>query len=121
MLASYNGANENVLQEALHNQKEICNDRKLYKFLVHDNRQTKENAGPWTILHYLVNEILKPKEYVLYYQQPDLSAETNSEHFYQLILSDQLWLKNAQRYGRSAYKIYLKFARFSERLLINPI
>ncbi len=65
-------------------------------FLVHDDRRIKEDAGPWTVLHYLVNEILKSKGYVLYYQLPNLSFEnTNSENFYQLTLSNQLWLKNA--------------------------
>ena len=46
MLAPYNGANEEVLREALHNQKELCNDKKLHRFLVRDDRRTKENAGP---------------------------------------------------------------------------
>jgi hypothetical protein len=42
----------------------------------------------------MVNDILKPRGNVLYYQQTDLlSAETNSERFYQLTLSNQLWLK----------------------------
>ncbi len=110
MLAPYNGANEEVLREALHNQKELCDDKKLYRFLVRDDRRTKENAGPWTILHYLVNEILKPKGYILYYQQPDLSsAETCLEHFYQLTLSDQLWLKNAQRYGNYCIGVDSKY------------
>ncbi|CAB4387713.1 unnamed protein product [Rhizophagus irregularis] len=82
MLASHNGANEEVLREALNNQKEICDDKKLYKFLV---------------------------RYILYYQQPDLSAETSSEHFYQLTLSDRLWLKYAQRYGRNCIGIDSKY------------
>src|SRR4051812_12281761 len=58
MLAQYNGANEEILREASHNSKEICDDKKLYRFLVRDDRRTKENAGPWTILHYLVNELV---------------------------------------------------------------
>jgi len=67
---------------------------------VHNDRRIKEDTGSWTVLHYLVNEILKLKGYVLYYQLSNLSSEnTNSENFYQLILSNQLWLKNAQRYG----------------------
>ncbi|POG78528.1 hypothetical protein GLOIN_2v1766721 [Rhizophagus irregularis DAOM 181602=DAOM 197198] len=50
MLAPYNGANEEDLREALHNQKE------------------------------LFNKILKPKGNVLYYQQSNLSSsETSSE------------------------------------------
>ncbi|PKK67602.1 hypothetical protein RhiirC2_713979 [Rhizophagus irregularis] len=47
--------------------------------------------------------------YILYYQQPDLSAETSSEHFYQLTLSDRLWLKYAQRYGRNCIGIDSKY------------
>ncbi|GBC42759.1 hypothetical protein GLOIN_2v1777145 [Rhizophagus irregularis DAOM 181602=DAOM 197198] len=110
MLASYNGANEEDLREALRNQKELCEDKKLYRFLVRDDRQTKENAGPLTILHYLVNEILKPKGNVLYYQQPNLSSsETSSERFYQLTLSNQLWLKNAQRYGKYCIGVDSKY------------
>ena len=67
MLASYNDTNEEALREVLCNKKEICDDKKLYRFLVHNDRRIKENAGLWTVLHYLVNEILKLKEYVLYY------------------------------------------------------
>jgi hypothetical protein len=41
----------------------------------------------------LVIEILKPKGYVLFYQQPDLSQpENNEKHFYQLTLSNEFWL-----------------------------
>ena len=122
MLAPYNGANEEVLREALQNQKEICDDKKLYRFLVRDDRRTKENAGPWTILHYLVNEILKPKGYILYYQQPDLSfAETSSEHYYQLTLSDQLWLKNAQRYGQYCIGVDSKYDLNNDRAPIFAV
>lgn len=122
MLAPYNGANEEVLREALQNQKEICEDKKLYRFLVRDDRRTKENAGPWTILHYLVNEILKPKGYILYYQQPDLSfSETRLEHFYQLTLSDQLWLKNAQRYGKYCIGVDSKYDLNNDRAPVLAI
>ena len=38
MLAPYNGANEEVLREALHNQKELCDDKKLHRFLVYNDR-----------------------------------------------------------------------------------
>ena len=116
MLAQYNGANEEVLREVSRNSKEMCDDKKLYRFLVRDDRRTKENAGPWTILHYLVNELLKPKGFVLYYQQPDLSsAETSPEHFYQLTLSDQLWLKNAQRYGKYCIGVDSKYDLNNDR------
>jgi len=122
LLAPYNGANEEVLREALYNKKEICDDKKLKRFLVRDDRRTKEDAGPWTILHYLVNEVLKPKGYILYYQLPDLSsAETSSEHFYQLTLSDQLWLKNAQRYGQTCIGVDSKYDLNNDRAPILAI
>ena len=116
MLAPYNGANEEALREILCNKKEMCDDKKLHRFLVRDDRRIKEDAGPWTVLHYLVNEILKPKGYVLYYQLPNLSsADTNSECFYQLTLSDQLWLKNAQRYGQNCIGVDSKYDLNNDR------
>ncbi|CAB4379278.1 unnamed protein product [Rhizophagus irregularis] len=92
LLAPFNGAEENVLKEALTNQHQICNHDKLRSFLMRDDRRLKENAGPWTILHYLVIEILKPKGYVLFYQQPDLSQLEDEKHFYQLTLSNEFWV-----------------------------
>jgi hypothetical protein len=121
MLAPYNGANEEVLREASCNKKELCDDKKLNRFLVRDDRRTKEDAGPWTVLHYLVNELLKPKGYILYYQIPDLSSETTSEHFYQLTLSDQLWLKNAQRYGQYCIGVDSKYDLNNDRAPVLAI
>ncbi|PKB99203.1 hypothetical protein RhiirA5_430119 [Rhizophagus irregularis] len=92
LLAPFNGAEENVLKEALTNQHQICNHDKLRSFLMRDDRRLKENAGLWTILHYLVIEILKPKGYVLFYQQPDLSQLEDEKHFYQLTLSNEFWV-----------------------------
>jgi len=34
ILALYNNTNEETLQEVLNNKKEICDDKKLYRFLV---------------------------------------------------------------------------------------
>jgi hypothetical protein len=121
MLAPYNGANEEALREALYNKKELCDDKKLNRFLVHDDRRTREDSGPWTVLHYLVNELLKPKGYILYYQIPDLSSETNSDHFYQLTLSDQLWLKNAQRYGQRCIGVDSKYDLNNDRAPVLAI
>ena len=93
LLAPFNGAKEDELKEALKNQHQICNDNKLQSYLKRDDKRLKENTGPWTVLHYLVIEILKPKGYVLFYQQPDLSQpENNEKHFYQLTLSNEFWL-----------------------------
>ena len=85
----------------LNDQREVCNDIKLRGFIKRDDRRLKENSGSWTILHYLVTEILKLKGYVLYYQQPNpLAPENHPDHYYQLTLSNDLWLKNGQRYGK---------------------
>ncbi|PKC54138.1 hypothetical protein RhiirA1_507803 [Rhizophagus irregularis] len=100
LLAPYNGANEETLRNVLNEQREICNDTKLRGFIKRDDRRLKENSGSWTILHYLVTEILKLKGYVLYYQQPDpLAPEDHPDHYYQLTLSNDLWLKNGQKFG----------------------
>uniref|UniRef100_U9TLH0 Uncharacterized protein n=1 Tax=Rhizophagus irregularis (strain DAOM 181602 / DAOM 197198 / MUCL 43194) TaxID=747089 RepID=U9TLH0_RHIID len=100
LLAPYNGANEETLRNVLNEQREICNDTKLRGFIKRDDRRLKENSGSWTILHYLVTEILKVKGYVLYYQQPDpLAPEDHPDHYYQLTLSNDLWLKNGQKFG----------------------
>ena len=58
-------------KEKPQNQCQICNNNKLRAYLSHDDRRLKENTGLWTILHYLVIEVLKPKGYVLFYQQSD--------------------------------------------------
>lgn len=101
LLAPYNNANEEELKDALKNQRVICNDKKLRSFIMRDDRRIKENAGPWTILHYMVFDLLKPQGFVLYYQQPDLSKSENSiDHYYQLTLSHDLWLKNGKNFGQ---------------------
>ncbi|CAG8826410.1 305_t:CDS:2, partial [Gigaspora rosea] len=74
------------------------------------DRRLKDYAGPWTILHYLVEEILKPKGYVLYYQQPDLSKSENSaEHYYQLTVSDEFWLCNGRDFGQACFGVDGKY------------
>ncbi|CAB4415594.1 unnamed protein product [Rhizophagus irregularis] len=91
LLAPYNGENEEILKETLNEQCEVCNNIKLGSFIKRDDRRLKENSGPWTILHYLVTEILKVKGYVLYYQQPNpLAPEDHPDHYYQLTLSNDL-------------------------------
>jgi hypothetical protein len=91
LLASMNGANEEILSQELNNQKVICTDNKLKQFIACNDKRLKDNSGPWTILHYLIIEILKPKGYVLYYQRPNTSfSEDPSQQFYQLTLSDDL-------------------------------
>ncbi|PKC59959.1 hypothetical protein RhiirA1_468715 [Rhizophagus irregularis] len=53
-------------------------------------------AGPWTILQNYIQDLLKPRDHVLYYHTPDLSSPEDSpeRNYYQLIVSDNLWLKN---------------------------
>ncbi|CAG8683338.1 12532_t:CDS:1, partial [Cetraspora pellucida] len=77
---------EEALNEALLNSREVCDNKKLERFIIHKDRRLKDYTDPWTVLHYLVKEILKSKGYVLYFLQPDLSKPKNSvEHYYQLI------------------------------------
>jgi hypothetical protein len=110
LLMSMNGANEETLSQALANQKMICTDNKLKQLIARDDKRLKDNSGPWTILHHLIIEVLKPKGYVLHYQQPDISySEDPSRQFYQLTLSDDLWLKNARDYGQSCIGIDGKY------------
>ena len=78
LLTSMNGASEETLSQALTDQRIICTDDKLKQLIARDDKRLKDNSGPWTILHYLVNEVLKPKGYVLHYQQPDISSSENS-------------------------------------------
>ena len=100
LLTPFNGAEENELKGVLKNQRQICSDRKLRAYLTRDDRRLKESTGLWTILHYLVVEILKQKGYVLYYQQSDLSQPEEEKHFYQLILSNEFWLRNGREFDQ---------------------
>ncbi|UZO22615.1 uncharacterized protein OCT59_014975 [Rhizophagus irregularis] len=100
LLAPYNCENEEILKETLNEQREVCNNIKLGSFIKRDDRRLKENSGSWTILHYLVTEILKVKGYVFYYQQLNpLAPEDHPDHYYQLTLSNDLWLKNGKKFG----------------------
>ncbi|CAG8749969.1 3895_t:CDS:2, partial [Gigaspora rosea] len=101
LLVSLNGASEEELNNALLNSREICNNIKLKRFITHEDKRLKDNSGPWTILNYLIEEDLKSKGYILYYQQPDLSEpEDSPEHYYQLTVSDEFWLRNGRKFGQ---------------------
>ncbi|RHZ69222.1 hypothetical protein Glove_286g3 [Diversispora epigaea] len=116
LLVSLNGAKKEELSEALSNSKEVCNNKKLKSFIVREDRRLKENTGPWTILHYLIKEVLKPKGYVLYYQQPDLSKpEDLTEHYYQLTVSDDFWLYNGRDFGQFCFGIDGKYDLNNDR------
>ncbi len=110
LLASMNGANEGTLSQALTNQRTICTDNKLKQLVARDDRRLKDHVGSWTILHNLIVENLKPKGYILYYQQPNLSfPEDSPQRFYQLTLSDEFWLKNTRDYGQNCIGIDGKY------------
>ncbi|KAF0550622.1 gephyrin: PROVISIONAL [Gigaspora margarita] len=51
------------------------------------------------ILHELVTSTLKDNSAILYYQQLDISVpKDSSEHYYQLTLSNNLWLQQAHNF-----------------------
>ena len=101
MLAPLNGASEEKIKEALNNQQKLCSNNKLRKLISRDNKQLKENIGPWTILHNLVENILKPKGFVLHYQIANPNEHENcSARYYQLTVSDEFWLRNGRDFGK---------------------
>ncbi|RIB13427.1 hypothetical protein C2G38_2325832 [Gigaspora rosea] len=93
LLAPHNGSSQSELEHLYHNQNSICDNIKLHQLIERDNLRAKKNVGPWRIVHELVTSILRDNGAILYYQQPDISVpEDSPEHYYQLILSDNLWL-----------------------------
>jgi hypothetical protein len=74
MLAHLNGASEETIREALNNQQKVCSNDKLRKLIIRDDRRLRDNAGPWTILHNMIEKILKPKGFVLHYQIANQNA-----------------------------------------------
>ncbi|KAF0438404.1 proteophosphoglycan ppg4 [Gigaspora margarita] len=101
---------QNVIQEItipsqinLSRENSICDDVKLCQFIERDNSHTRSQVGPWTTVYELVNSVLKEKGVVLYYQQADINAsEDSSNHYYQLTLSNDLWLEQARDFGSFA-------------------
>lgn len=101
LLASVNGANEETLSQVITSQRVVCTDNKLKQLVARDDKRLKDHVGSWTILHNLIIETLKPKGYILYYQQPNtLFPENSPQRFYQLTLSDDFWLKNTRDFGQ---------------------
>ncbi|PKK67864.1 hypothetical protein RhiirC2_782960 [Rhizophagus irregularis] len=90
---------EKQIRDIATNERPVANNSFLKDLLrpfsiliIHDDRRV---AGPWTILQNYIQDLLKPRDHVLYYHTPDLSSsEDSSERYYQLIVSDNLWLKN---------------------------
>ena len=92
------------------NSREICSNTKLKRFITHEDRRLKDNTGLWTILHYLIEEELMSKGYILYYQQPDLTKpEDSSEHYYQLTVLDEFWLRNGRKFGQYYFGVDGKY------------
>ena len=101
MLTSFNGASEGVISNALASQRVICDNDKLRQFIIRDDKKLKDDTGPWTQLDYLVHNTLKSQGFILHYQIADVSQSINSPNrYYQLIFSDEFWLKNARDYGK---------------------
>ncbi|CAG8795424.1 38182_t:CDS:2, partial [Gigaspora margarita] len=74
------------------------------------NNYIRDDTGPWTILHRLSIEELKKSESVLYYQQEDRTVTSNSsQHYYQLTVSDNMWLEQARDYGSFCFSIDAKY------------
>ncbi|CAG8736943.1 12029_t:CDS:2, partial [Rhizophagus irregularis] len=78
-----------------------CSNEKLRKLIARNDKRFKDNAGPWTILHNMIEKILKPNGFVLYYQiaNPD-EPEGSPARYYQLTVSNEFWLHNGKDYGK---------------------
>src|SRR5687768_1571713 len=89
MLTPLNGATEEEIKKAFDNNKKICSNNKLRKLIARDDKRLKDNVGPWTILHNMIEKILKPNGFVLHYQvaSPD-EHESSLARYYQLTVSD---------------------------------
>lgn len=110
LLAQHNGASENQLTQLYESQHSVCDEVKLRQLLERDGSRIRKQAGPWTIVHEMVTGHLKAMGAVLHYQQPDLEAsEDNPEHYYQLTLSDDLWLQQARDCGSFCFGIDGKY------------
>jgi hypothetical protein len=101
MLSPLNGASEDKIREALNNQQKICSNDKLRKLITRDDKRFKDNVGPWTILHNMVEKLLKPNGFVLHYQIANPNEPENSPaRYYQLTVSDEFWLRNGRDFGK---------------------
>ncbi|CAG8735385.1 20649_t:CDS:2, partial [Cetraspora pellucida] len=116
LLAPTNNAPKNELKEILDNKKFACNETKIRHLLERDTRRLRDNIGPWTRLHQLVTNELKNKRVVLYYQQPDSEMQENDyKHYYQLTLSDEIWLQQARDCSSFCFGINGKYDLNNDR------
>ncbi|CAG8696739.1 35591_t:CDS:2, partial [Racocetra persica] len=79
LLALYNGNSQNELEHLYSGQNSICDDVKLRQLIERDSLCARKNVGFWTIVHELVTGILKQKGAILYYQQPNMNYDLNSD------------------------------------------
>ncbi|CAG8586258.1 11429_t:CDS:2, partial [Funneliformis caledonium] len=106
ILVSKQGATEADLHQEVVKNRDICNSKQLKRLIIRDDRRVRDNSGHWTLLQNYIQDVLKPRGHVLYYHVPDLSApEDSPERYYQLIVSDDLWLMNGRNYGHYCFCI----------------
>ncbi|CAG8786094.1 3087_t:CDS:2, partial [Gigaspora rosea] len=99
-LTPFNGISKEQLEQHNKYRTDICNERKLQQLLERNDSYIRDDTGPWTILHRLIIEELKKSGSVLYYQQEDQTVASNSsQHYYQLTVSNNIWLEQARDYG----------------------
>ncbi|RIB24776.1 hypothetical protein C2G38_2241811 [Gigaspora rosea] len=116
LLLPYNSVSQHELKNLYSSQNSICNDVKLRQFIERDNSHTRSQVGPWTTVHEIVNSVLKQKGVVLYYQQADINAfEDSSNRYYQLTLSNDLWLEQARDCGSFCFGIDGKYDLNTDR------
>ncbi|CAG8660392.1 5150_t:CDS:2, partial [Scutellospora calospora] len=84
--------------------------------------QLRENIGPWTVLDQLVTTTLKEQGKMLYYQHGNILApENSSERYYQLTVSDEMWLKQGCNYGQFCFGIDGKYDLNNEKAPVLAI
>ncbi|KAF0450146.1 proteophosphoglycan ppg4 [Gigaspora margarita] len=106
MLEPHNNSNETHLIHLHKTSKDLCTEQQLKRLIERDDVRLRDKSGPWTILDQLVTTDLKEQGKVLYYQCGDTSATENSfERYYQLTVSDEMWLKQGRDCGQFCFGI----------------
>ncbi|KAF0438408.1 proteophosphoglycan ppg4 [Gigaspora margarita] len=110
ILAPYNNTNETDFQYIYKTSRDLCTEQQLKRLVERDDHRLRENTGPWTILDQLITGELKTQGKVLYYQRQNISASKDSpEYYYQLTLSDDLWLQQGRDCGHFCFGIDGKY------------
>ncbi|KAF0512380.1 gephyrin: PROVISIONAL [Gigaspora margarita] len=72
--------------------------------------KNRTNVCLWPILHELILDELKKNGSVLYYQQENQTTSLNLlQHYYQLTISDNMWLEQVCNYGSFCFGIDAKY------------